>query len=544
MDIEAHKRLFFYSKGYRGEMVVITSINIIVSLISIFMALVTKEVIDYAVNGVQDKALTYGIYFAILLMLDISFSNYVSYRTVRVTESIRNRLQIEALESIYNKSYLEINKFKTGDLLTRLYNDIGNIVTVYIATIPSLIALILRLFLAFAFLCYYDVVLAMLTFLITPLAILISMLIGRKLKSVQHKIQQIDGVKRSLITESLQNIIILKTFNFIQSNILQIAMLQKEKYELIKKKNFISIKANIMIGLGYQLGFFGAIGLGAYRLMNKTIGFGTFTAFLQLVGQIQGPIFGLSKSLPLLIASLSSVERIDEMYKLANETHINIANEIHLAKNVHFSYSSQHSVIKDLSFRITRGEKVAIIGPSGEGKTTFIHLLLALISPQEGDMKIVLTDSKCIDIDVKTREYFTYVPQNSSLFSGSIISNFLLTGKQELSEIDLALKVSCSLEFINELPDKLETVLGERGIGLSQGQTQRLSIARALLHKAPFLIFDEATSALDLETEKKLLYNIKDYYPEISLIAVTHRESVFEICDKVYQMKGGLFYEV
>lgn len=540
---QSYKELNRYALGYRRKILWLTLLTLTESMIGIAMALVTKTMIDFAVNKNIQMAIIYGIIFAILLFAVMLLSSYVSYYTVRITETLKNKMQLELLKNLYEKQWLELNRFKTGDLLTRLYSDITNVLNVLLSTIPTLISLFVSLILSFAVLLYYDPLLATLTFLITPVTIIISMLIGRKLKVIQAKIQIAESNHRSLVNESLQNMLVLKTFEFLSQNLKTIHDVQNNRFVLLKQKNIISIKANLILGLGYRLGFFGAVAFGAFRLYLDAITFGTFAAFLQLVGQIQGPIQGLSHSIPQLVSSMSSLDRINELnglasekFKLKDSVKLNlIPNSIEF-KNLTFSYKENQKVLEQVNLSIHRGEKIAIVGASGEGKTTFIHLLLSLITPITGEIIMHFDQHPSELIDISTRTYFSYVPQTNSLFSGSIYENFLLKEAVNEEAINTALIASCSYDFVTELPDGIHTVLSERGIGLSQGQAQRLTIARALLHNKPYLIFDEATSALDLETEKQLIENMKHYYPNTTLIAVTHRESILEICEKVYRI--------
>lgn len=544
-NFDLHTKLSSYMVGYKTEIFKITIFNTVYSLTGVMVALITKSFIDNALTGDYKLAIRFGIILAIVLLLQIGGSSYLSYCSVRLTESMRNRIQIELLSEIYSKNWLDLNTYKTGDLLLRLYSDIGSVVTALTYTLPKLFALIIQVVVAFALVFFYSPLLAVLTFLVTPVTILIGLIIGHKLKAVQKKIQEADALKSAIINESLQNIIILKSFNFLSKNLEKVKVLQAAHYKLIKQRNTISIKSNVMLSLGYQIGFFAAIFYGTYSLAFLGITVGTFTAFIQLVYQIQSPIQGLAYSVPQFISSLSSVERIEELRNLEDDGHVDDDSYVGLVpkaiviKEVSFSYIDEKPILIDLEMTLNRGEKIAIIGPSGEGKTTIILLLLALIKPNHGELAMLTTSGEIFVMSVSTRRYFSYVPQVNALFSGSIYDNFLLTSEVSDEALEYALVAACCKDFIDELPMGLNTLMGERGVGLSQGQAQRITIARALLHETPFLIFDEATSALDLETERKLIENIKTYYPECTLIAVTHREGLFDICDHVYRLKNG-----
>lgn len=552
LNIELHKKLHAFSIGYKGSIFRIVVLNVLNALTSIGLAIVTKVLIDSAMEGSYKIAIYYGIALAIILLIEMLLMSVITYFTVRTKETMRNEIQIKALSELYAKKWIQFNGYKTGDLVSRLYSDVDSIVTALTNTVPTLIALMVQLFMAFGLLYVYDPLLALLTFLVTPITILFGMVIGQRIKVVQKKIQEADALKHSIINEALQNIIILKAFNYVASNLKRVKALQTEHFNLVKQKNLISIKSNVMLGFGYQLGFFGAVTFGAFRLASRAITVGTFTAFIQLVGQIQAPIQGLATSLPQLIASLSSVERINEIVAIENDRqpddnniHLDVEPKRIVIDNISFSYTENHPVISGLNMTINRGEKVAIVGPSGEGKTTLVHMLLSLINPDSGEITIETTTGGTFPLGVNTRQFFSYVPQTNTLFSGSIYDNFLLNHAVSEQAIENAMIASCCKSFIDELPEGLNTIMGERGIGLSQGQAQRISIARALLHETPFLVFDEATSALDIETEHTLISNLKHYYPLCTLIAVTHRESIFDICDRVYWMKnGGLTYDV
>jgi ABC-type bacteriocin/lantibiotic exporter with double-glycine peptidase domain len=417
------------------------------------------------------------------------------------------------------------------------------------ATIPQIFAFIVQFSVAFALVFSYSSMLAVIIFFVTPITLLFGLIIGHKLKVVQKKIQEADALKNAVINESLQNTIILKSFNFLSQNLQKVKMLQNAHFELVKRKNIISIRSNVMLSLGYAFGFFAAIVFGTYGLAIQGISVGTFAAIVQLVGQIQGPMQGVSKGISQYISSLSSVERLQELESLEDEWQMD-KNEPQILekpqkivlKNVCFAYIKDKPIITNLELTVIKGEKVAIVGPSGEGKTTLILMLLALIEPDNGELFIETSKGERYNMGVNTRSCFSYVPQVNTLFSGSIYDNFLLTSAVSDEELKQALEASCCSEFLDKLPLGLGTEIGERGIGLSQGQAQRVTIARALLHNTPVLIFDEATSALDVGLERRLIENIKKFYPGCTLIAITHREGLFDICDRVYKLKNGRLY--
>ena len=274
LNIELHKKLQAFSNGYKWSILRITILNILNALTSIGLAIVTKVLIDSAMEGAFKTAVYYGVTLAFILLFEMLLVSTITYNTVRVKETMRNSVQLKVLSELYEKKWMQLNNYKTGDLVSRLYSDVDSIVTALTNTIPTLIALMVQLFMAFGLLYSYDSLLALLTFLVTPITILFGMIIGQRIKVVQKKIQEADALKHAIINEALQNIVILKSFNYVANNIDRVKALQHDHFKLVKRKNLISIKSNLMLGFGYQLGFFGAVTFGAFRLASKAIKIG------------------------------------------------------------------------------------------------------------------------------------------------------------------------------------------------------------------------------------------------------------------------------
>ncbi|MCR2807407.1 ABC transporter ATP-binding protein [Paenibacillus soyae] len=533
---------------HKGPLLLVILLHVLVSLSGVAVAAVSKLLIDAFMA--HDKSLTAWLIalFALLLIAQTFANPYLTYRTGKLRETMSHGIQLRFMERYYRTDWKALNNYPNGDIQTRLVSDVGSVVDGWTNTVPTIIAMIFQLIAAFGTLWYFDPTLAIYAFLLGPVSILFSWLIGRKLKRMQLQVQASESNYRSYLTESVRHILIIKTFENQRRNLDQVQSLQQQKLFWVLKRNLFNALVNTVITLGYRAGFFIAFIIGASRLARGTVSFGTFTAFLQLVAYVQGPMEGLSRTLPMIISSLASAERLREMEQLPNEDdrrqveHSPSQTTAPIASvdfdRVSYGYDPNQPVLRNISFTIQSGEIISIVGTSGEGKTTLLRLLLALITPQEGQSYIRTTAGEALPIGADTRAYFSYVPQGNTLFSGTIRDN-LIMGYPSATDDELreAARSACALDFIEKLPLGFETVIGENGIGLSEGQAQRIAIARALLRPAPILLLDEATSALDLDTEMEVLKRIKQLSPHRTCIAITHRLSVIDICDQVYRIR-------
>ncbi|WP_418792218.1 ABC transporter ATP-binding protein [Phosphitispora sp. TUW77] len=527
---------------------VIMLIQVLGSLMSVATALASKNMIDYAVaNELRLAAIVAGV-FVLLVIGNLLMQVGVSLLSVRVTESLSNSMRQRVFHRLLGTEWQSLTAYHSGDLLTRMTSDVSNITNTIVNVIPGMFALAAQLVASFSALLYFEPYLAVFAFVLGPCSVIFSRIWGRTLKHLQIKVQESESAYRSHLQEALQNFIVIKCFGLEKHNEDSLQRLHENRMKWVIKKNKKTLAANNMIALGYWSGYMLAFGWGAYRLSQKAISFGTMTAFLQLVQQVQGPFVGLARTIPKLINMTASMERLIELEDMEREKiteRVPVIQDVGIVfQDVHFDYSPGRAVLSNVTIQILPGQLVALVGSSGEGKTTLIRLLLSLIRPTSGELYFTDRNGRRYEVSATTRDWFTYVPQENTLFSGTIADN-LLSGKPDatMEEMEMALRMACAADFIVKLPQGLDTVVGERGLRLSEGQAQRIAIARAFLRKAPVMIFDEATSALDVETEKHVLQAMKDMGDSRTCLIITHRLTALKICSRVLRIEDGKLVE-
>lgn len=534
--------IFASIKPFVPSVILIIIVETLTSLGSVVMAIASKNIIDYAEKNVMSKAALYAGIFAFIILFNLTARAFLSVFSTNTFEAYSNTLRQGIFSKLINMEWLQVSRYHSGDLLTRLTSDISAVANGSIYIFSSIIALGVQLVAAFFTLMNYEPKLAILAFFMAPFTIILSRIYARKLSRMHIKIQETESSYRSHMQELLQNILVLKTFNLEEQSAEKVGELQKERLHWVTQRSKAGAAANTIIAFGYWLGYFLAFGWGALKLASKTATFGTMTAFLQLVNQIQGPFINLSRIVPQIISGLASAGRLIELENMDEEARGTTIDIPELAgirfKEVSFRYEKDEQVLDAVSFEALPGEIVAITGTSGEGKTTMLRLMLALLKPDDGEVLCFDENGSEHIISPSSRNWISYVPQGNTLFSGTIADN-LRAGLPEAGEDEMrvALSAACAFDFVEKLPEGMNTVIGEKALGLSEGQAQRIAIARALLRKAPVIVLDEATSALDIELEEKLLQNIRHLKPVRTCIMITHRRTSLDICNKVYKLK-------
>ncbi len=502
----------------------------------------TKWIIDIATHKTSGQlstaaALLIGI---LLSQLGISFAS----RWVKAILGVKaqNHMQLTYFNRLLHSQWQERNRRHSGDILNRLERDVTDVVNTVTETLPSIIAVGIRLTGAFLFLYSMDPTLACLTVAVIPLFIMMSKVYMKRMRNLTREIRNTDSRIQSLLQETIQHQMIVQTLEQQSAMVQKLDGIQHRLRDRIRTRTLFSSVSSSLLGAGFMGCYLMAFLWGAVRLYEGTITYGMMLAFIQLVGQIQGPFRDMTRFIPIFVNAFTAGERLMQMEEIPMEhsirdTELDPSPGVCFRKVSYAYESNNRHILQDFTFDFPPGSHTAIIGETGSGKTTLIRLLLSLISPQTGEIILYDRHGRKATCNAATRSYFTYVPQGNTLFSGTIRDNLLL-GNPHASEDDMrtALTDACA-DFVFRLPLAMESRCGEQGTGLSEGQAQRIAIARALLRPGNILLFDEATSSLDPQTEQRLWQNICQHYAEKTLIFVTHRMNIITPETRILKLK-------
>ncbi len=524
-----------------------TFLNAIIGIITVGLDFsfiwATKLCIDIATGKVPDVPLRNGAMLLIAILVGqmiISFSR--RWIAALLGVKAQNQMQLKLFRQLLASEWNGRESRHSGDVLNRLIRDVIDVTNVVTETLPSLLSVITRFIGAFFFLYSMDSKLACLLIVIVPAFVFFSRIYVRKMRSITRDVRDTDSAIQSILQESIQHRIILKTLERIGTMTERLDRTQEHLRRQVRYRTIFSSVSGTLLSTGFATGYLVTFLWGVSRLQDGTITYGMMIAFIQLVGQIQGPFRDMTKFVPVIISAFTAGERLMELEEVPIEQEgepVKFTRGAGLRLNdVTFSYDEhKRHILKHFSFDFPPGSSTAILGETGAGKTTLIRLILALLKPDEGSVEIYSED-ECALISPLTRCNLVYVPQDNTLFSGTIRENLLL-GNPDATEQEMcdALRTACA-EFVLALPNGLESRCGENASGLSQGQAQRISVARALLRKGSILLLDEATSALDTETETRLLHNLTQWkQPWQTLLFVTHRPAVVDYCTQVLHLE-------
>lgn len=540
------KWIYHKSDGCRWILALYVVIGALQAVLGVSYALVFKHMIDIVTGE-----LTGSVYQMILLVGGVLLSQEVfsalqSALIVQTRQKMTNRLKEEMFDAVLRSSWTEIEKIHSGDIVNRLENDSTTIINCLTDTVPQMINSLFRLCFAFGTMLYLDWVIAVVSVIILPFILLIAKFVLKRLRKLNKELRIISSKSTAYIQETIQHSMVVKAFQIEKEKSQGLSSIYNSMLDIVIKRNLLGILSGSLISVGFSLGYLFAFITGAWRMEAGLISFGTVTAFLQLVSQVQNPLYILANIVPNLVSISIASERLMELNDLEKEEFEQkepLAAPVRIRfRNVTFGYGRKNLVLKDICCTLESGEATAIIGKTGEGKTTFLKLLLAFLTPQEGDI-FLETNNAVVVNGIAYRNTYTYVPQGNTLFSGTVRQNLLLNEEWKEEELKKAIFCACA-EFLYELPQGLDTTLGEKGAGLSEGQALRVAIVRGLLRNAPIMIFDESTAALDEMTQIRVFTRIKESYRNKTMIFVTHKLSLACKCDCIIRIENQNIYPV
>ena len=546
-SLHTFRWIYNSAKGILFPLAIMVALCAALSFVSVGFALASRSVIDTATGQLAGSLMESCLNLVLLIVLQLALQVVISRLEVVLSGKLEIRLKENLFCKLLRKDWQAVSRYHSGELLNRITSDVNVIVGGVTTIAPDFVSMLVRIITSFVVLFMLAPVLSVCILALGPVIVIFGRIYSRRVKLLHKQCQESDGVTRSYMQEMLQNIIVVKSFGNEEKVAERSHDLQLTNYRLKLKRNAISILANVCLFLIFTAGYYVTLGWGAFQLSAGLLSFGTLTAMLQLVSQIQTPFRNMSGLLTKTFSMFASAERIMELEAMEQEEQDHdysakypLISQLVVDK-VTFAYQDTDILCKS-SLTVKKGEFVAIAGMSGIGKSTLLKLMIGLIKPDEGEIYFTC-EGKKISAGADTRSYFSYVPQGNMILSGSIRDNirFYRDGISD-GEIERCAAIAQMKDFVDALPDGLDTVLKEGGEGLSEGQIQRIAIARALLRDAPMLLLDEATSALDEATERAVLEQLKALTDK-SCIIVSHKKAAFEVCDKVVRIENGRILE-
>ena len=535
-----------YSRRYLWAITWYILLGILGTIITLAASIVSKNIIDIVTGYRTGYAVQATVIYIVMQLTSIGLNAAVSRISMRVQIHVSQELRADIFRKILSAQWEPLSEYHSGDLLSRSSRDTDTVAESIISWIPSLTVNSLQFIGTFLVLFHFDRTLALLALASAPITLFLSFFLVKRIRKHSKEMRQIASENTAFHAETFRNIQFIKAFHAVDIYCDKLKNIQQKYKETSLEHNRFSVLTSSFLSLvGMVVG--GVCFLwSAYRLWGNHITFGEMTLFLQLSGSLSGAFGALVSLVPTAISASTAVGRIMEITQLPAEQ-IDSKEQIdQLLQNgngigiriedLHFSYHSGKEVFQNVNFEAKSGEIVALVGPSGGGKTTLLRLLLGMLSIKTGNIQLSNKETEItLCASPSTRRLFAYVPQDNTLFSGTIAENLRITNPEATDDmLTDALKTACAFDFVSALPDGLDSQVGESGNGLSKGQIQRISIARALLSDAPILLLDEATSALDIKTARTLLENIQNSRKGRTCILTTHKPSVLSICNSTY----------
>lgn len=548
--IRQTKWIYSYARHHWLAMIMYTALGMVSTVVSLISSMVSKNLVDI-ITGHQTGALVATFCMMIGLGIGTTFlSQITGYATSWISMKVDAEIKADIYEKILVTDWESLTGYHTGDLLTRWGSDASNVSNGVLNFIPNAIIYFFRFVSAFAVVVYNDASFAVFAFLGMPVSLILSKTLLRRMVNNNKRSAAMSAKMSGFNQESFANIQTIKAFDLIKYYSARLKALQKEAISMRLEFQKMSIWTSLILSVVSMLVSYSAYGWGIYRVWSGAITYGSMTMFLSLSGTLTGALHSLTSLVPTAISLTTSAGRLMDIVEMPREDYSG-ENEVteFIARNaqsgvslslsdISYSYHTGTEVFKNASMEAHPHEIIGLVGPSGEGKTTMMRILLSLAIPQDGEANFSGPGGDSVRLSPATRRLIAYVPQGNTMMSGTIAENMRNVCPEATDEdIIEVLKLACAWEFVSKLPDGINSEIKERGGGFSEGQAQRLSIARALLRKSPVLLLDEATSALDVATERRVLRSIMhDDYPR-TCIVTTHRPTVLNLCNRVYAIR-------
>lgn len=536
--------MFTYIRRYRAVVGIHILLGILGTALSLLSSVAMKTLID-VVTGFQTGAIfTAAAWMAGMLLGSAGMQALSSRIAAVINIRVQNGIQAEVYDRMLRTDWASLEQFRSGDLLNRLNTDVTSVSGGVTGLLPSFVTAAVQFLGSLMIILCYDPVMALIALIGAPLSVLCSRTLVRRMRSYNRRMKDISSEVMSFHEDSLRNLTSIKAFGIMDGFRDRMCAMQGKYRETYLDYNRFSVIAGFVMSIVGLLVSAGCFGWGVYRLWTHAISYGAMMMFLQLTTMLRSAFSSLIGLVPTAISITTSAGRLMAIADLPEEPGARETAPVPDActvelRDVTFAYPGGEPVLEHVDFRARPGEVVALTGASGEGKTTMIRLMLGLVRPESGSVRLIGADGQCLPVSAATRAAFSYVPQGNTVFAGTIADNLRMVRPEATdAELIAALETACAYDFVRQLPDGIYARTGELGHGLSEGQAQRIAVARAVLRGAPVLLLDEATSALDEATEQRMLENLMHSGRVQTCVLITHRAATAERCPRRYTLRG------
>lgn len=532
------KWLWRASEGLRLRVISQAVVGVVHVAVSLFYVWVCKQLVDIATGRTDGNMIIFIVIMASCILTQILLSTYVSRMEVECEIDMKIRLRHRLFSHIMDSRWLAGGRMHSGDIMNRISADVDNVANTLCVVVPQTIVTCIQFVAAISFLAVLDYRLALMVAVILPIFMILSRLYARKVRIFTKEIRDVDSRVQTHIQEYMHHRTLISSMEYTPRVVEDLDHMQNDLREKVMRRTSFTLFSRKMMQAGFSGGYMSAFVWGVFRLKDGA-GYGMMTAFMQLAGQVQRPMLELSRQLPSFIHVTTAIDRIVELTNIPLEQRgaEHLGSEVGIRmEGVNFAYDTGEQVLQNFSYDFKVGSVTAILGHTGAGKSTLARIILGFVEPQQGSA-VMYNAERSVSLSPSTRCNIAYVPQGNSLVSGTVRSNLQL-GNPDATDEQLceALRMAVA-EFVLDLPLGLDTPCGESGAGLSEGQAQRIAIARGLLRERSVILLDEPTAALDPATECELLKRLAEYAHSRTMIIITHREATADLCDGVVNIE-------